>query len=159
MAKCTDFECYLESIRAQRNRVGSTTGRRSDGVIPSNGNLDLIERNPNMRVIFPVLLVIGIFVILAIGFLIYRFAADYIRKRWLVWRNHGDNNNDERRNRSRSRRRNGTEINTISAEAGFRDRPPSYRQVLASIQQSEPPPSYDTVSCNKFIKLDRLTMW
>uniref|UniRef100_H2YB23 Uncharacterized protein n=1 Tax=Ciona savignyi TaxID=51511 RepID=H2YB23_CIOSA len=131
---CTTFECYLERFR--ENQVTSFS-ETTTSLIPLGGD-DFEEKgnfptSTSFRVIFPILLILGVFFIITIGLVLHRIVIKLVQKRWSLSLSGGSSPETSASSRN---------VPTVSQ---YVDSPPSYRQVLATIEQDQLPTYYQVM--------------
>uniref|UniRef100_F6RMJ5 Uncharacterized protein n=2 Tax=Ciona intestinalis TaxID=7719 RepID=F6RMJ5_CIOIN len=133
---CTTFECYLEQFRNNQRTIASFDS--TTALIPidfdSDGGDEMRPPTSAFRILFPILLILGIFMLIAISVVLHRIVLKLVRKRWSSTLSR-QRNNDE----SETSRR----VNTVSQ---YTDNPPSYNQVLANIEEDSLPTYYQVMN-------------
>nr|XP_039249962.1 uncharacterized protein LOC120327687 [Styela clava] len=151
MSSCTTFSCYLQSLKTSAELEGKLDGNESMDISneefaermrqASEDKLKSLNSNTsnNFRVIFPVILVISILVVIAVGFLIHRLISSFV---WNNWAMPPESQEQDCPRSGRFRRRGRGVVRTISS---YVDVPPSYRQVMKTKKSEMLPPTYQEV--------------
>jgi len=132
-----DLRCLIDRLSGRRPLIspfdaipppGSVSPQRNG---PPPGPQSTTTPAPDssyVSILLPVFLVIGVVILVLIIFLLHRFISILIKKRFGSGRN-----NDSSESQSGSSRGGGTD---------FDDSPPSYLQMMGSLENSDMPPSY-----------------
>nr|CAB3262222.1 uncharacterized protein LOC100178799 [Phallusia mammillata] len=152
MEPCRDIQCLLDRLRGRTQSTTvsesqpamDTTTLRSFGIDDENDN-QFFPVNSSFRILLPILLVLGVFILIAIGLIIHRLVIKVLRKRWVSRRSNNvqTTSHGALRGTTHRRRGSGGDVNTVS---GYVDSPPTYRQVLDTIENGESPPPYYQVA-------------
>lgn len=144
MTSCITFSCYLKSLTKPREETIQQVQMENDVNLAlkmkhtagNNQHNNIFEQTSTFRVILPVMMVISILVVIAIGFLLHRLITNVMRKNWPL---SGPNSEEECNIGGRFRRRETDQIRTVCS---YGDVPPTYNQVMQSIELEKQPPSY-----------------
>ncbi|XP_076806602.1 uncharacterized protein LOC143450079 [Clavelina lepadiformis] len=94
---------------------------------------EILSSDSAMNIVLPILIVLGVLIIIAMGFLFHRIIVRVVRKR-------EDPEMDITPGRNVTGAEGHSAVNTVSGR--YSRSPPSYGQVMAAIERQEMPPSY-----------------
>ncbi|XP_078495513.1 glutathione peroxidase_like protein c isoform X1 [Ciona intestinalis] len=133
---CTTFECYLEQFRNNQRTTASFDS--TTALIPIDFDSDegdeMKPPTSAFRILFPILLIVGIFMLIAISVVLHRIVLKLVRKRWSSTLSRQRNTEESETSRR---------VNTVSQ---YTDNPPSYNQVLANIEEDSLPTYYQVMN-------------